>query len=298
MTRRFDHLADVESLAVVAERGSITAGATVLGTTPSVLSRAITRLEARLGCQLLRRTTRRIALTDAGRLYVEQARAAFALIDDAERAIQGHDGTLTGRVRLSAPTSYGHYRLPPLLQRFTAQYPQVHIELNITNRNVDLTAEGFDLAIRLGELPDSGLAARKLEDAALHLVAAPGYVARAGLPQTLQDLHRHACLPFVMPRTGRHAPWLLRDGARDVDWMPVSTVEVSDDVLGTVSLAECGIGICQSYGFIVRERIERGSLVEVLPQAGGRSRPFSVVYAPHKRLSAPVRALIDLLAAQ
>lgn len=297
MSRRFDHLADVEALVVVAERGSITAGAAALATTPSVLSRAITRLESRVGSQLLRRTTRRIALTDAGRLYVEQARAAFSLIDDAERAVQGQDGELTGRVRLSVPTTYGHYRLPPLLQRFAARYPQVRIELNITNRNVDLVAEGFDLAIRLGGLPDSGLVAHRLEEGALHLVAAPVYVARAGLPRTLDDLHRHVCLPFVMPRTGRYAPWLFRDGERDVDWVPASAIEVSDDVLGVVSLAEHGMGICQSYEFIVRERIERGCLVELLPQLGGRTRPFSLIYAPHRRLSAPARALIDVLTA-
>ncbi|MFT3802587.1 MAG: LysR substrate-binding domain-containing protein [Burkholderiaceae bacterium] len=295
MSRRFDHLADVEALVVVAERGSITAGAAALGTTPSVLSRAITRLETRVGSQLLRRTTRRITLTDAGYLYVEQARVAFSLIDDAERAIQGQEGELTGRVRLSVPTTYGHYRLPPLLQRFVARYPQVRIELNITNRNVDLVAEGFDLAVRLGELPDSGLVAHKLEDAALCLVAAPDYVARTGLPQTLDDLHRHVCLPFVMPRTGRHAPWLFREDGKNVDWVPTSTIEVSDDVLGAVSLAEHGIGICQSYEFIVRERIERGRLIELLPQAGGRSRPFSLVHAPHRRQSAAVRALIDFM---
>ncbi len=297
MGRKFDHLADVEALIAVVEQGSFTAGAAALGTTPSVLSRAITRLEVRLGSQLLRRTTRHIGLTDAGRLYVEQARAAFLLIGDAERQIQGRDGELSGRVRLSVPTTYGHHRLPPLLRRFTVKYPQVRIELNITNRNVDLVAEGFDLAIRLGHLPDSGLVARKLEDAALVLVASPDYVARAGRPEALEDLRRHGCLPFVMPSTGRFAPWLFLDEGREVDWVPDAVIEVSDDVLGVVSLAEQGMGICQSYDFIVRERIERGGLVELLPRLRGRSRPFSLVYAPHRRQPAPVRALIDWLAA-
>lgn len=297
MGRKFDHLADVEALIAVVEQGSFTAGAAALGTTPSVLSRAITRLEVRLGSQLLRRTTRHIGLTDAGRLYVEQARAAFLLIGDAERQIQGRDGELSGRVRLSVPTTYGHHRLPPLLRRFTVKYPQVRIELNITNRNVDLVAEGFDLAIRLGHLPDSGLVARKLEDAALVLVASPDYVARAGRPEALEDLRRHGCLPFVMPSTGRFAPWLFLDEGREVDWVPDAVIEVSDDVLGVVSLAEQGMGICQSYDFIVRERIERGGLVELLPRLRGRSRPFSLVYAPHRRQPASVRALIDWLAA-
>jgi DNA-binding transcriptional LysR family regulator len=193
------------------------------------------------------------------------------------------------------PTTYGHYRLPPLLARFAQQYPQVRVELNITNRNVDLVAEGFDLVIRLGDLPDSGLVARKLEDAALLLVASPGYLNRAGTPKTLEELERHMCLPFVMPRTGRLAPWVFRDGERDVDWLPSSSIEISDDVLGVVSLAEQGIGICQSYEFIVHDRMENGRLVEILPHLRGRSRPFSVVYAPHRRQSPATRAMIELL---
>ncbi|CAG9181090.1 LysR family transcriptional regulator [Cupriavidus respiraculi] len=298
MSRRFDYLGDVEGFLAVAEKGSFTAAAVALSTTPSVLSRAVTRLEARLGNQLLRRTTRRIGLTDAGRLYVEQARAAFTLLDDAEREVQGREGALTGRVRLSVPTTYGHHRLPPLLARFTAQYPQVRVELNITNRNVDLVSEGFDLAIRLGHLPDSGLVARTLEEAPLCLVAAPAYLERAGTPRTLEELGRHACVPFVMPSTGRRAPWVFRDGQGDIEWMPPATVEVSDDVLGVVSLAELGMGICQSYDFIVRDAIARGRLVELLPQLRGRTRPFSVVYSPHRRQSAAARAMIEVLTAR
>ena len=297
MGRKFDYLGDVEAFMAVVEHGSFTAGAVALSTTPSVLSRAVARLEARLGRQLLQRTTRRLGLTETGRLYLEQARSAFSQLDEAERDAQGQEGDLAGRVRMSVPTTYGHYRLPPLLARFTQLYPRVHVELNITNRNVDLVAEGFDIAIRLGHLPDSGLVARKLEDAALLLVASPEYIQRMGTPQSLDDLRQHMCLPFVMPRTGRLAPWVFRDGQRDVDWLPASFLEISDDVLGVVSLAEQGIGICQSYEFIVRDRMEHGRLVEVLPQLRGRSRPFSVVYAPHRRQSAAARAMIDLLTA-
>jgi DNA-binding transcriptional LysR family regulator len=246
MGRRFDHLGDVEAFMAVVERGSLTAGAVALSTTPSVISRAIARLEVRLGSQLLRRTTRRIGLTEAGRIYLEQTRAAFLLIEDAERAIQGQEGELSGRVRLSVPTTYGHYRLPSLLQRFASQYPSVQVELNITNRNVDLVAEGFDLAIRLGTMPDSGLVARKLEDAALCLVSSPAYLRRAGTPRSLEDLASHTCVPFVMPSTGRVAPWLFHVDGQDVDWPPPARLEVSDDVLGIVSLAEHGVGICQS----------------------------------------------------
>ena len=298
MSRKFDYLGDVEVFIAVVEHGSFTAAAVALSTTPSVLSRAVTRLEARLGRQLLQRTTRRVGLTEAGRVYLEQARSAFSLLDDAERVGRGQEGDLTGRVRMSVPTTYAHYRLPPLLAHYNQRYPRVQVELNITNRNVDLIAEGFDLAIRLGQLPDSGLVARKLEDASLLLVASPDYLHRRGKPQTLEELQRHQCLPFIMPRTGRIAPWVFHDEGRDIDWMPGSTIEISDDVLGVVSLAEQGMGICQSYEFIVRDRIQGGQLVEVLPHLRGRSRPFSVLFAPHRRQSAATRAMIGLLTRQ
>lgn len=295
MSRRYDHLGDVEAFVAAVERGSLTAAAKALGTTPSVISRAIARLETRLGVQLLRRTTRRLGLTDAGQVYLDQSRAAFALIDDAERTVQDQHGALSGTVRLSVPTTYGHYRVPYLLSRFTQQHPQVRVELNISNRNVDLVAEGFDLAIRLGALPDSGLVARKLEDATLCLVASPDYLQRAGTPRQVDDLRQHVCVPFVMPSSGRIAPWLFRDESQDIDWLPDSRIEVSDDVLGVVSLAMQGIGICQTYDFIVQDRLQSGQLVEVLPQLRGRSRPFSVLYAPHRRMSAASRALIKSL---
>lgn len=297
MSRRFDHLGDVETFVTVVEKGSMTTAAVALATTPSVLSRAITRLEARLGVQLLRRTTRRLSLTEQGRLYLEQSRAAFALIDDAERAIQGQGDEVTGSVRLSVPTTYAHHRLPALMQRFSEQHPQVRVELNITNRNVDLVAEGYDLAIRLGSLPDSGLVARKLEDAAMCLIAAPSYITREGAPASLSELARHKCLPFVMPSTGRVSPWILREGGRDIDWIPHGGLQVSDDVLGVVTLAQSGLGICQTYDFIAQDLIAQGRAVEILKQARGRSRPFSVIYAPHRRLSSALRALIDSLVA-
>lgn len=296
MGRQFDHMADVEAFVTIVDKGTISAAAVALGTTPSVLSRAVARLEARLGVQLMRRTTRRLSVTEAGRLYLEQARSAFGLIADAERAIQGQGGELSGTVRLSAPTTYGHYRLPQLLRPFMERHPKVVVELSIANRNVDLVDEGYDMAIRLGELADSGLVARRLEDAALCLVAAPDYLRLAGTPRDLDELAGHACLPFTLPSTGRQAPWLLRVDGRDVDWAAPPRMRVADDVLGVVSLAQQGLGVCQTYRFVAEERLGNGQLVELLPQLRGRSRPFSLIYAPHRRMSAACRALIDSIA--
>jgi len=297
MPRRFDHLADVEVLLNVVEHGSLTAAAVVLATTPSVLSRAVARLEQRLGTQLLRRTTRSMSLTETGRQYVDEARAAFALLDKAEHTIQGSASQLTGRVRLSAPTSYGHQRLPPILATFARQCPLVQVELNITNRNVDLAAEGFDLAIRSGPLPDSSMVAHRLEDARVVLSASPAYVRDAGPLETFEDLQRQRCIAFLRPSTGRAVTWPLRVNDEEIDWAPQTGITVSDDVMGVVSLAEQGLGITMCPQFMISRSVETGRLVEVLPQLPCRPRPFSVVFAPHRNLSPAARALIDTLVA-
>lgn len=295
MSRKYDHLGDVETFVTVVDRGSLTAAAVALSTTPSVISRALARLEARLGTQLLRRTTRSLGLTEAGRLYLEQTRTALCLIDDAERAVQGEGSEVTGRIRISAPTTFGHYRLPALLQQFAERYPAVRVDLNISNRNVDLVADDFDFAIRQGVLKDSSLVARKLEDAQLVLVCSPAYVQRRGLPRDVEALAQHDCLVFQLPRTGRGFPWqFMRDG-EELDWTPEPALEVTEDALGTVSLAEAGLGICQTFRFIAQDRLSRGVLVEVLPDLQGRSRPFSLIYTPQRRMTAAARAFITCL---
>ncbi len=293
--RQFDYLPDVEVFLTVIDKGSFSAAAVTLSTTPSVLSRAVTRLEARLGCQLLRRTTRHLNLTDIGHEYLEQIRIAFQQIDEAERKTQGRGGKLVGRVRLSVPTTYGHHRLPRLLKPFCEAHPDVQVELNIANRNVDLNVEGFDLAIRLGELPDSGLVSHKLEDASLCLLASPAYLQQVGTPGNLASLNKCQCITFLMPSTGRITPWLLRDGGQEVDWQPPTRIQVTDDVLGVISLAEQGLGICQTFDFIAQKYIERGTLIEVLPMLRGRSRPFSLLYAPHRQRSEVAKVLSDNL---
>jgi len=298
MSRKYDHLSDVETFVTVVERGSLTAAAVALSTTPSVISRALARLETRLGTQLLRRTTRSLGLTDAGRLYMEQTRAALSLIDDAERAVQAEGGEVTGRIRISAPTTFGHYRLPALLQQFAERYPAVRVDLNISNRNVDLAAENFDFAIRQGALKDSGMIARKLEDAPLVLVCSPAYARRKGMPGSVADLPQHDCLTFLLPRTGRGVPWQFMRNGEELDWQPASALEVTEDALGVVSLAEAGLGICQTFRFIAQDRLERGVLVEVLPELQGRSRPFSLIYTPQRRMTAAARALITCLLGQ
>ncbi|MCU7696034.1 LysR family transcriptional regulator [Acinetobacter sp. AYS6] len=295
MSRQFDHLADVEVFLIVAEKLSISAAAIYLSTTPSVISRTITRLEKRLGIQFFRRTTRHLSLTEAGQLYYEKMQHAFQLIDHAERVIQGEQLQISGKIKLSVPTTYGHYRLPPLLEKFLLQYPDIQIEVSISNRNVDLIAEGFDLAIRQGHLPNSSLVARPLELAPLQVVASPHYLKRMGIPKNLEELNHHQCIAFELPSSGKITPWFLKNADEEIQWVPTNRILVKEDILGVVSFAESGLGICQSYSFIVNEKIRQGKLQPLLEAYADHTRPFSLLYAQHKHMSSATRALINFL---
>jgi DNA-binding transcriptional LysR family regulator len=294
--RRFEHLADLEAFHRSVELGSFSAAAQAMGATPSAISRAVERLERAVGQGLLRRSTRRLALTDAGQAYLDATRAALALIDESERGLQGAASTIAGRLRLSVPSTWAHHWGLARLARFADQHPGVELDVAITSRNVDLVAEGFDAAVRLGPLPDSGLVARAVLRASLCLVASPEYLQARGHPRSLDDLARHRCLPFVRPSTGRVLPWSFRVDGQTVEWSAPGRVRTSDDVLGCVTLAEAGAGVTQTYDFIVAERIARGRLVEVLPALRGRARTFWLVHAPVRQLPRALRALIDALA--
>jgi DNA-binding transcriptional LysR family regulator len=291
-------LGSIELFCKAADLGSFTGAAQALGLTPAAVSRSIARLEQRLGARLFARTTRQVRLTDEGRLYHEQCRQALAQLEAAALAVGGRRAVPQGLLRISLPTTYAHYRVLPVLSRFTQRYRQVQVDLHITNRNVDLVEEGFDLAIRQGEPQDSRLVARKLEDATLGVFASPAYLKRRGRPKTLDDLAGHDCIQFVLPSTGRTLPYVFRDGGEDAERELRGAVRVQEDVLGCVGLAVAGGGLCQTYHYIARGAVQRGELVEVLKPYAGRSRPFSILYPHNRHLAARVRAFVDFISAQ
>jgi DNA-binding transcriptional LysR family regulator len=301
LKRNFDNLmvGSIELFCLAAEQGSFTGAANAAGVTPAAVSRSVSRLEQRLGVRLFVRTTRQIRLTDAGRLYCEQCRQALGQLIDAEREITGGQNTPSGLLRISMPTPYAHYRVLPLLPAFRARYPDVQVEVHVSNRNVDFADEGYDLAIRGRMPPDSSLVARKLEDAELVLVATPAYLRRAGVPQGLDQLQRHECIQFELPSTGRRIPWTFHDAAGNtVEIATAGTYCCADDVLAIVTLARAGAGLVQTYRFIVEQDLARGELVELLPQHGGASRPFILLYPHARHLSLKVRSFVDFLAGQ
>jgi len=298
MQRNFDKvlLGSIELFCLAAEHGNFTSAANVAGVTPAAVSRSISRLEERLGVQLFVRTTRQIRLTNAGQLYFDRCRQALGQLIDAESEVSGGQRTPSGLLRISMPTPYAHYRVLPLLPEFRARHPEVQVEVHLSNRNIDFADENYDLAIRGRTPPDSNLIARKLEDAELVLVATPAYLKRAGTPKTLEDLQRHDCIQFELPSTGRKISWPFHVNEREV--IDVSTSGgycCSDDVLGIVTLARNGAGLVQTYRFVVEKDLERGDLVELLPQHGGTSRPFILLYPHARHLSLRVRTFVDFL---
>lgn len=288
-------LSSIELFCAAAELESFTAAATRAGITPAAVSRAIGRLEERLAVPLFIRSTRRMRLTDAGRAYHAQCRQALAQIVEAERELTGRQAEAAGLIRVSAPTTFGHAVLLPLLPAFRKRYPKVSVEVHVSNRNVDFTEERFDLAIRARTPPDSGLVARQLLEAELVVAAAPSYLRKAGKPRSLADLDGHECIQFLLPRTGQKVAWEFREEGRDVQVETDGHCTITDDVLATLTLARAGAGLVQTHRFLVARDLADGTLVEVLQRFGGRSRPFSLLYAGSRHMPLRVRLFIDFL---
>jgi DNA-binding transcriptional LysR family regulator len=201
----------------------------------------------------------------------------------------------SGLLRLSVPTTYAHHRLLPRLPSFRERYPDIRVDVHVSNRNIDFAAEGYDLAVRVREPADSTLIARHLEDAELVLVASPDYLRRRGEPQSLEALRQHDCIQFELPSSGRPIPWLFRVEGKDVDKPTTGGITCADEVLAGVTLARHGAGIFQAYRFTVEDALRQGQLVELLKPFGGRSRPFNLLY-PHQRFEPlRVRCFVDFL---
>jgi len=284
-------LPNVEAFCQTYTTGSYTKAARALGVTPQATSRSVARLERTLGVELFRRTTRRLAPTDAARRYYERCVQALQLFAIAEREVGAERDAPEGVVRLSVPTTYAHHRLLPSLAELRERCPGIRLELNVANRNVDFIAEGFDLAIRRGPIGDRALIARKLGDFALGVYAAPSYLARHGAPRSPEELARHTCIAFVLPSSGRIVPWTFVPAPQR--FQPDASYCCSDDAIAMVTLARAGVGLAQVFDFLVEDDLRAGRVVEVLAGYRGASRPFSLVYPRRPDQSRAVRAVID-----
>jgi DNA-binding transcriptional LysR family regulator len=278
----------------VVEQGSFSGAGRIVDMSPSAVARAIDRIEARLGVRLLLRSTRALSLTAEGRSYLQAARRILADLDDAEQQI-ADQGSPRGRLRVTAALSHGRLRVVPLLGAFAALYPDILVDIALTDTLVDIAAGQADVAVRFGPLPDSTLTARKLGETRRVIVAAPGYLARNGMPATPADLHRHNCLNFNFRRA--EPVWPFRRDGRDFTLSVRGNIEANNgETLG--QLAAEGVGIARVGAFSVSDEIAAGRLVPILePYNPGDVELIHAVFVGGVNTPARVRVFVDYLAA-
>ena len=271
----------------VADTGGVSGAARRLGLPKSIVSRRLARLESELHAQLLTRTTRGAALTEAGATFREHAARVVAELEAARDSLSP-EGELRGLLRIAAPLSFGTSRLAPLITEFALQHAQLQITTAYGDRFVDLVAEGFDVAIRIGWLPDSTLVARRIGPVTGRLVATPGYVARHGAPASLEDIAKH---PALMQGT---ETWRVRDGDQVVTLHPQGRFK-TDNGQALVSALLAGLGIAMLPDFLIDEHIASGALITLLPQYPMPEAGLYVVRPPGDHPSRKVRVFTDML---
>jgi LysR family transcriptional regulator, regulator for bpeEF and oprC len=293
---QFDHLDGVVMFVRAGTAGSFAAAARAAGVTPSAVSKAVSRLEAHLRVRLFDRTTHAIRLTPDGRAYYERCRAALETIGQAEDLLLGRaDAAPSGRLRVSASTPFARIALAPILPAFVAAFPDVSVELVATDRMSELVEDGFDVAIRTGELDDSGLVVRKLIDSRMVAAAAPAYLVQRGAPKHPRELSRHERLAFIFPQTGRTFPWHFMVDGKDVQVAPAERLAFND-AGAMIAAAEAGGGVVFLQDYILAKSMTEGRLVEVLCDFSADGGPVSAVWLPTKQLSPKIRAFVDTLA--
>jgi DNA-binding transcriptional LysR family regulator len=288
-----DRLSTMETFVRVVEAGSFVAAADRLELSAAMVSRHVQALEQRLGTRLLNRTTRRISLTEAGAAYFERSRQLLRELDEVDQSVAREVQQPRGVLRVNAPVVFGTRHLSRLLAEYAARYPEVGIDLTLTDRFIDLVEEGADLAVRIGALTDSALVARRLCPARLVLCAAPSYLARAGVPRAIEDLTQHSCLGYTYTLGG--AEWEF-PGADGPTVIPLRGSLRANHGEALLQAALDGMGIILTPTFICGEALHDGRLRQVLPDAGLAELSVYAVYPSRKFLSAKVRTFVDFLA--
>jgi DNA-binding transcriptional LysR family regulator len=284
---------EMEVFVQVFDRGGFSAAARALGMTPSAVSKLVARLEARLGAQLLLRSTRKLQATAEGEHYYERSVRVLADIDEAERCAAA-DAAPRGRVTLNTSTSFGTHVLVPLVPRFQAQYPQVALDIALTDRVVDLLEERADVAIRWGPLASSGMVARRLGETGQCIVGSPDYLARNGTPRRPEDLEQHQRLDFTYRRRVPDWPLLVKGKVIDV---PVHASVRASDGEALRHLVLAGAGLARLSNYHIHADLKAGRLIPVLERYNAREiAPIHAVYLGKPgRLPPRVRAVLDFL---
>lgn len=293
-----DRLEDLRLFTLVAEGRSFTRAAEKLGLSKSAASRRVAELETRLGARLFNRTTRHISLTQVGEGFYHRVSQILDSLEEAERSVVSQHAAPRGVLKLAAPMSFGVKHLADAIARFMDQYPEVEIDMDLSDRFVDLVEEGYDMAVRIGRLKDSSLVARKLCPARIIVCASPGYLERQGVPQTPADLAQHHCLLYTGSANPEQWPFRAAPGSEEVRMARVGgrLRANNGDALREAALAGQGITLLPS--FIVGDDLAHGRLVPVLMEHTVSQSAVFAVYPASRHLSPKVRVFVDFLSSR
>jgi len=282
----------MQAFVQVVEHESFSAAATALGLTPSAVSKLVSRLESRLGVRLLHRSTRRLSLTSEGNTYFVRARQILSDIEDVEAEVVRSRASPRGRLHVNTNNAFGNHQLAPALPEFLTQYPDIEIELSITDRVIDPVGEHADVTIRTGRIVNTSLTALKIAEFERTICAAPSYLAQRGVPRTPADLASHVCIVMAVPLSTSW-PFRTRDGIDNVEISPRVTAGSAE---ATLRLALNGAGIVRLGDIILGDPIRRGLLVPLLTDVHHVERlPLSALYLAGRHRLPKVRVFLDFL---
>jgi DNA-binding transcriptional LysR family regulator len=289
-----DTLTDIAVFVQVVDSGSFTAAAERLELSKAVVSKYVTRLENRLGARLLNRTTRRLSLTEVGRAFYERSQAGLRELEEAEAEVSRLQGAPRGTLRINAPMSFGILHIAPAIPEFLQQYPDLNVDMNLDDRQLDLVEEGFDLAIRIAQLPDSTLVARRLGPCRHVVCGAPGYFRRHGIPRTPRDLRDHNAITFKYQDSAREWHFLAPDSTPVR--VPVRGSIQMNNSLGLREALLQEVGITLTPTFVVGADIQTGRLEAVLKDYKTLELSIYAVFPQQRHLSPKVRAFVEFMA--
>lgn len=283
---------ELEAFVAVVDRHSFSAAADKLGVAKSILSRRVSDLEKRLGVQLMQRTTRKLSLTDTGRHFYQRTVNLLSDLNDAEQMVSDAQASLSGKIKLAAPLGIGIGQLSRPIADFMELHPEVEIAVELNDRHVDLVTEGFDLAVRVGQLQDSNLIARKLTEIHFAICASPAYLKRHGEPEHPSELSAHQVMVYNNIQVGEQ--WFYyQDGKRITPRVKYRLSANNGELLAEV--ASHGLAICAGPLFYLQEHIERGKLIPILTKFERDAAGMYAVYPPGRIVSRRVKMLSDYL---
>ncbi|HEX5685922.1 MAG TPA: LysR family transcriptional regulator [Ideonella sp.] len=289
-----DNLNDILVFMAVTDRGSFTAGGQAMGLTRSAAGKAVARLEERLRARLLNRTTRALSLTDEGRTLYEHGLKILEAVEGAEASVMGPNGVPRGTLRITVPDAFGRHVVLPVLKKYLDAWPDVQVEVNLTDRLADIVEEGFDLALRIGGADlDAGLVSRVVAAYRVMICASPAYLAKRGEPKTVDDLARHDCLVFSS--RSRRQSWRLRNDDGELVKAEGRSRLRLDSGEGLRDAALAGLGLAFLPAFLVEQDLAAGRLRQVLAGRASGAVKIVAIYPTKRRLEPRVRRFIDLL---